>query len=241
MARKVDAIPKGTSSLTTITLPLAIWGEGYAEFLPRWWDGVLSLNRKPDEVSIVADVKNFKAVIETWPKTDIPVKAITYTGEDYADFWNKAISEATSEWVAICNVDDQFLPPALDQIDQADTEGCNLVCDSIQDKGSHNVTMSSWRPDVVAHTWTMVGAEPMKKSLWEASGGFRKGFLFADWALAMDMAKTGLVKAFDASTLRIIYDRGYDRKTLSGAMQDGNKKSEGYAMLRELASQLGLN
>lgn len=227
--------------MTTISLPLAIWGEGYDGFLPRWWAGVKQLLRQPDEIVIVADAKNFEAVLVSIPPMDIPIRLTMTEGEEYADFWNKAIELCSSEWVAICNVDDQFLPHALDQLDEADEQGCNLVCDSIQDKDSHNVTMSSWRPDVVAHTWTMVGAEPMKKSLWQASGGFRKGFLFADWGLAIDMAKTGAVKAFDASTIRIIYDRGYDRKTLSGAMQDGNKKSEGYAKLRELASQLGLN
>jgi len=226
--------------LTTISLPLAIWGEGYSEFLPRWWEGVQSLERQPDEVVIIADAKNFLKAMESTPE-GIATSVISFDGEEYADFWNEAISRCSGEWLGICNADDKFLPGALNEIDKADQEGCNLVCDWIQDKDGHDMHGSSWHPDKIATTWTMVGAEPMKKSLWQAAGGFRKGYLFADWQLAMCMAKTGLVKAYDASTTRIIYDRGQTRKTLSGVLQDGNKKTEGYAKLRALAEQLGLN
>lgn len=227
--------------MTTVTLPLALWGEGYAEFLPRWWEGVLSLERQPDEVVIVADRKNHPAVMASLPDVDFPIITEPFEGEDYADFWNRAIGLSSSEWVAICNADDKFLPGALNDIETANEQGCNLLCDSIQDKDSHTITLSYWTQDRIATDWTMVGAEPMKRSLWQAAGGFRKGYLFADWQLAMDMAKTGLVKAYDAQTVRIIYDRGYTRKTLSGIMQDGMAKADGYKMLKELASELGLN
>lgn len=223
--------------MTTVGLPLAIWGEGYSQFLERWWDGVESLERQPDEIVCVADRQNYDALVQA---SRGKAKLIRYDGKDYADFWNKAISECNTDWVAICNVDDKFLPQALNEIDKADAEGYNLICDSIQDKHDHSVHMSSWRPDVISNTWTMVGAEPMKKSLWEAAGGFLSGYLFADWQLAMGMAKSGVVRAYDASTIRIIYDRGIDRKTLSGVMSDGQTRSEGYAKLRELAEELGL-
>jgi hypothetical protein len=226
--------------LTTISLPLAIWGTGYAEFLPRWWEGVLSLEVQPDEVVIVADAKNHLDVMASLPDVDFPIITEPFQGEDYADFWNRAIGLSSSDWVAICNADDKFLPGALNEIQAADQQGCNLLCDSIQDKDSSSVTRSHWPHERIGTEWTMVGAEPMKKSLWEAAGGFRKGYLFADWQLAMDMAKTGLVKAYEASTLRIIFDRGYTRKTLSGVMQDGMAKADGYKMLRELAAELEL-
>ena len=226
--------------MTTITLPLALWGEGYAEFLPRWWEGVLSLEVQPDEVVIVADAKNHPAVMASLPDVDFPIITELFQGEDYADFWNRAIGLSSSEWVAICNADDKFLPGALNDIEVADQHECNLLCDSIQDKDSNSITRSHWSQDKVATDWTMVGAEPMKRSLWQAAGGFRKGYLFADWQLAMDMAKTGLVRAYEASTLRIIFDRGQTRKTLSGIMQDGMAKADGYKMLRELAARLEL-
>jgi hypothetical protein len=225
--------------LTTISLPLAVWGEGYAEFFPRWWEGVLSLERQPDEVVIVTDAKNFLTAIESTPQ-GIPTSVFSFDGEEYADYWNEAISRCSGEWLGICNADDKFLPGALNEIDKADQDGCNLVCDSIQDKDGGGMHRSSWHPETIATAWTMVGAEPMKKSLWQAAGGFRKGFLFADWQLAMCMAKTGQVKAYDATTTRIIYDRGHTRKTLSGVLQDNNKKSEGYVKLRALAEQLQL-
>ncbi len=236
----MGAFPKGESVVTTIGLPLAIWGTGYAEFLPRWWQGVESLQRQPDQIAIVADANNYQAVLDSIPERYRPICELANL-EDYADYWNRAIELCDTEWVAICNVDDLFLSGALDQIDQADEGGYNLVCDTIQDKHDHSLHPSSWRGDIVAHTWTMVGAEPMKKSLWDAAGRFRKGYRFADWALALGMAKSGTVKAFDASTIRIIYDRGHSRVTLSGLMASNEDKARGYEMLRSLAEELGLN
>jgi len=233
----VDTVLERTPEVTTVSLPLAIWGTGYAEFLPRWWDGVESLERQPDEIVCVADSNNYEALVESCRGK---ARLIKYDGKDYADFWNKAIEECSSEWVAICNVDDKFLPQALNDIEKADAEGCNLICDSIQDKHNGSVYPSSWRPHAIATTWTMVGAEPMKKSLWEAAGGFLSGYLFADWQLAMGMAKSGTVNAYDSSIIRIIYDRGDDRPTLSGINGDPQAKNEAHQKLRLLAQTLGL-
>lgn len=226
--------------MTTIGLPLAIWGTGYSEFLAEWWEGVQSLERQPDQIAIVADANNYQMVLDSIPERYSPICELANL-DDYAEYWNRAIELCETDWVAICNVDDHFLPGALNQIDDADAAGYNLVCDSIQDRHDHSLHFSSWQPDVIAHTWTMVGAEPMKKSLWDEAGRFRKGYRFADWALALGMAKTGKVKAYDAGTIRIIYDRGFTRVTLSGAMASDEAKSNGYKMLRELAEELGLN
>ena len=236
----MGSVPKGSTVLTTIGLPLAVWGQGYAEFLPRWWQGVLSLERKPDEVVIVTDRANQAHALATTPETNIPTSVFVIDGNDYSVFWNEAISKCDTEWVAICNADDQFLPQALNEIDAAEAEGCNLVCDWIQDKDTNELHASAWNQDSIGSHWTMLGAEPMKKSLWQAAGGFRHGYLFADWQLAMYMAKTGQVKAYHAQTVRIIYDRGQTRKTLSGVLQDHNIKAEAYQKLRALAEELQL-
>ena len=227
--------------MTTIGLPLAVWGNGYAEFLPRWWQGVLSLERKPDEVVIVTDRANHLTALATTPESAIPTSVFVIEATEYAEFWNEAISKCETDWVAICNADDQFLPQALNQIDQAESEGCTLVCDWIQDKDTNQLHASAWNQDSIGTHWTMLGAEPMRKSLWQSAGGFRRGYLFADWQLAMHMAKTEQVKPYHAQTVRIIYDRGQTRKTLSGVLQDHNIKAEAYEKLRTLANELGLN
>jgi hypothetical protein len=223
--------------VTSIGLPLAIWGQGYSEFLTRWWDGVQLLERQPDEVVIVTDAQNLPAVLEPlWHvKTAVILDRDSST---YAEFWNRAVNAIESEWVAICNVDDKFFPGALNDVDQADKEGCNLITDVIQDLDGGKLHKSRWNGKSVGKAWTMVGAEPMKRDLFVKAGGFPEGQRFVDWALAMKMYLAG-VKAYDTDTVRILYDRGKTRKTVSSMLNGQEALSEGYKSLKKLSKELG--
>jgi len=52
------------------------------------------------------------------------------------------------------------------------------------------------------------------------------------------MRKTGLVKPYRTSEIRIVYDRGYDRVTLSGASISAQDRTEGIEQIRQLAKAL---
>jgi glycosyltransferase involved in cell wall biosynthesis len=222
---------------TSISLPLAIWGEGYSQFLPKWFEGVESLERKPDEIVIVCDEANFPAVMQCITNFElVTIKVHSYN--NYAEYWNSAISLCSGKWLAICNADDYFLPQALNEIDKADAEGCNLVCDHLLHKNNNRRQSAVWNPDELNHAFNLMGANPMTKRLWEASGGF-PAVRFADWGLALRMRKTGLVKAFYASTDRIVYDAGHDRPTMSGAMLDGSLRMEGHDQIKRIVQELG--
>lgn len=231
------AIPKGTPKVTSISLPLAIWGTGYAEFLPRWWEGVQSLETEFLEVVIVTDRQNYPAVMKAITDfSKVRIRVEEYP--NYAGYWNRAIELCQGKWFAMCNVDDQFLPGALNQIAEADEEGKNLLCDSLRNKGSETIQTAKWNPAEFSMTFTLLGANPMTKQLWEAAGGFLPGIRFADWGLAIQMDKTGLVKPFYASTLRIIYDVGYDRPTLSGAQLGSAERAEANEEPKRLLREL---
>ena len=220
-----------------ISLALAVWGTGYSEYLPQWWEGVRSLETKPDEIIIVTDDKNFPAVaasVERWEK----VRVIKESLSSYAQYWNKAISLCGGKWIAICNVDDYFLPKGLNSILEAERLGKNLVCDAIRTKGKDDVQRTNWIPHELNHTFSLGGANPMTKALWQAAGGFPEGIRFADWGLALGMRKSGLVEPYVTSEIRIVYDRGYDRVTLSGASISTEERTEGLAEIRRLAKAL---
>lgn len=220
-----------------ISLPLAIWGDGYSSFLPQWWEGVRSLETKPDEIIIVTDDKNFPAVAASVPDWG-DVRLIKENLNSYAEYWNKAISLCGGKWIALCNVDDYFLPRGLNSIPEAEKRGKNLVCDAIRTKGSDHVQQTIWNPDALNYEFELGGANPMTKALWQASGGFPEGIRFADWGLALGMRKTGLVEAYVTSEIRIVYDRGYDRLTLSGATLGDDERAEGREQIRQLAKSL---
>lgn len=220
----------------TIGIPLGIWGDGYASFLSRWWEGIDSLEVQPDEIVIVTDQKNFRSVLQQ--SQGRPVWIVQEDHKDYAGYFNRAIELLQTDWIAMCNVDDYFLPGALNELQKADDEGCNLICDHLIHKDTNVVQSASWHPEQLDHSFTLMGCNPMTKHLWQASGGFPEGIRFVDWGLAIRMRETGLVRAFYASTKRIVYDVGYDRLTMSGASLDGESRSKGNAEIRALVESL---
>ena len=223
--------------MTTISLPLAIWGEGYGEFLDRWLEGVHGLARQPDEIVLVTDEQNYG--LRTKLETDMQLQTHYLKAQDYR-LWDYAIRQATSDWIAICNVDDVFLPHALDTIDQADREGYNLLIDSLVVKQTGHVWRGYWDAGMIPYRFTMPGAEPMRKDLYIEAGGFDYKFQYPDWALAVKMVAKGIARPFTSNTERIIFDTGSDRLTLSGGQQNPSVKARGSAQVHELAQELGL-
>ena len=239
MEESLGAVP-ARAPFVTVGLPLAIWGTGYSQFLNRWWQGVTALQRQPDEIYIVTDLANYKAANDSVPDShrEITSVVVDKKAKTYAEFWNNAILSLSTDWSAICNADDIFLPEALNDIEAAESEGCNLITDAIRDLQTPTVYKSRWNGVKIGTEWPMVGAEPMRVDLFKAAGGFPEGQRFVDWALAMKMYWVG-VKAYDSQIVRIIYDRGLTRKTVSSVLNGGDVLSEGYARLGELSKSLG--
>ncbi len=223
----------------SISIVLAIWGEGYSQFLPQWFKATEALERNFDEIVVVTDTNNANSVlcaISNFSKVRIRVEE----HEGYSGYFNRGIDLATSKWIAICNADDYFLPQALNSIDEAEEKEANLICDNLIHKDTNVRQSAYWEPDELNQTFRLMGANPMTKELWEAAGGFPKGVRFADWGLALKMKKTGLVKPFYAQTDRIVYDVGYDRLTLSGATLSTEDRAEGNQQINKLVEQLQL-
>jgi hypothetical protein len=223
--------------LATVSLPLAVWGEGYAQFFERWQEGVATLARQPDEIVIVTDEANKNLPVRY--HLDIALQTHYLKASDYR-LWDYAIRQCSSDWVAICNIDDKFLPNALDQIDEADEAGANLLVDSLRVKGNDHLWTGHWDANTIPQRFTMPGAEPMRKDLYIAAGGYDYNFRFPDWALAVHMVHKSLARPFTARTERIIFDTGADRVTLSGANANPQAKAQGTAQVHDLAKSLGL-
>ena len=225
------------SAVITIGLPLAIWGQDYGQFLDRWLEGVNGLERKPDEIVVVTDEKN-RGIADDL-QTDIPFTTHFLRCADYR-LWDYAIRQLTTDWLAICNVDDVFLPKALNELQLADDAGCDIVLDRLRVRGSNHIWSGSFDPVVIPFQFTMPGAEPMKRKLYLDAGGFDYRFQFPDWAMAVHMVHRGLGKPYAASTERILFDPGDTRLTMSGMNQSYNIKAAGTAQVHELSRSLGL-
>ena len=86
-------------------MPLAIWGQGYGQFLPQWFAGVDSLERQPEEIVIVCDEQNFPDVMNAATRFDIMTIKVEQH-DNYSRYWNRAIELCSSKWLGICNADD---------------------------------------------------------------------------------------------------------------------------------------
>ena len=227
-------------SKPTISIILAIWGQGYSEFLPQWFEAVETLERDFDEIVIVCDERNINHVltsIKDFSKVRIRVENFE---PEYANYWNRAVDLATSKWIAFCSADDYFLPQALNEIDAADQAGCNLLVDHLLHKGSLQRQSAVWDEAELNVNFRLMGANAQTKSLWEAVGGFPTGFQFPDWGFALRLKKSGLVKPFQASTDRIVYDMGYSRLTMSGATLPFSDRAKGQDQIHNLIKELEL-
>jgi glycosyltransferase involved in cell wall biosynthesis len=227
-------------SKATISIVLAIWGDGYAKFLPQWFEAVETLERDYDEIVIVSDEQNINQVLTSIKDfSKVRIRVENYEPE-FANYWNRAIDLARSKWIAFCCADDYFLPEALNEIDAADNAECNLIVDHLLHKGSLQRQSAVWNPAELNSDFRLMGGNSITKSLWESVGGFPYGFQFADWGFALRLKKSALVKPWQASTNRIVYDMGYDRMTMSGATLPYSDRAKGQNQINNLIKELEL-
>ena len=215
-----------------------LFGQGYSQFLPRWWAGIESLNKQPSAIVIGHDSLNKKAIQKTIPDRYRAITNLIELAGTYAEY-RVAIQEAqTTDWISICDIDDTYLPDAFGELDRAHNEGCDIYVDKIQMKHDGSIMEGRWIPDQIPYRMTCPANAPIKRELFAKTGGPTKGAIFDDWELYIRCVAAG-AKPFHASTIRIIHDLGYDRVTMSGVMRPANHDEDGKAHIARVRAELG--
>jgi hypothetical protein len=224
--------------MTTISVVSAIWGDRYRQFLPRWWDSVQALERQPEQVVIITDRRCFELAHSTKPfGYKVPTKILGLHDElTFNEYYDRAYQECEMEWLAICCIDDVFVPEALNDIDKADEAGCEMVADGVKFTNQSRIWKGYWNPSEIYRNMTMPGAAPMKKSMYERVG-WPKDIYWSDWAFYMKCAKAG-VKVYQSDLIRIIFDEGYNHKTQSGQQLDPDTRAFANQQIGEFAAKL---
>ena len=229
----------GTSSKVTIGISSCLFGTGYNGFYPRWWAGIRGLNKQPDSIVIAFDSLNKEEVLNNIPED---YKEITKTIEmegTYSEF-RRAIYEAQdTDWISIGDVDDQYLPGAFDELEEADKQGCDIYIDKVQFKHDGSILEGRWNPELIPYQMTCPGNAPIKRSLYLKTGGTTSGTFFDDWELYIRAVHAG-AKPYHASTVRLIHDLGYDRITLSGVNRSMEKDAFSKQAIARVREELGL-
>ena len=224
----------------TIGLSAGVFGTRYTGFIEQWWDGVIGLNRQPDTIVFVYDAQNKEAVLAKLPEQYKEItKFIEFDGDDFGEFRHLMQTNQTADWFSVCGIDDQYLPAAFDEIEQADAEGCDIYIDKVQFKHNGQILEGRWEPEHIPHRMTCPGAAPMKLDLYNKTGGVTKGTIWDDWELYIRCVVAG-AKPYHANTVRIIHDLGYDHETLSGVKRNSQNDEIGNAYIAKVRQELGL-
>lgn len=198
------------SSLSVVT---ACWGEQYAEFIPRWWQGLQSLNRKPDEI-IIGIVEGDPVGLAKSIPEGIEAKVVVLPDLPINYKFEEAINHVTSKWFSLIPIDDELLPGAYDELDQADAQGAELYIDSIQYRHNGQIWKGHWDHASIATLMPAPQLIPCTLELYKRLGQ-KFDYRWSDWVFQIDAAKAG-AKPFIASTVRMLFDSGLDRVTESG-------------------------
>jgi hypothetical protein len=225
--------------MTTISVVSAIWGLEYRQFVDRWWHSVVALERTPDQIVVITDEDNFDFIQSSKPSGyEVALKIVPLDNETtFHGYWDTAFRGGDMDWIVGLAIDDVFVSEALNDIDRADEEGCELVSDGCRFTDQPRIWKGYWNPVEMFHSMTMPGAAPMRKDMYERLGGFPWEIYWSDWAFYMVCAKAG-VKVFQSDLIRMIFDEGYTHKTQSGEQLDPETRQFANNQIKQFANML---
>lgn len=222
--------------MTTVTLGLACWGEQYGQFLPEWWDAVLKLERKPDEIILAHGVGDKAGLVASIP-AGVVAKVIEVNSLNSSRYWNELINACSSEWLIVCPSDDRLLPEALNDLENADNAGADLIVDAIRYKTSGRVWKGSWDPSAFGSIMTAPQLSICRKNLYERVGGIKENYRWSDWIFHIDVSQTDAVIYF-SDIVRMVFDEGFSHETESGRLLPPEARSAGDQQVRDYVASL---
>ena len=224
----------------TIGISAGVFGTRYTKFIPQWWESIARLNIQPDAIVFLYDKQNEEPALSQIPERYKPItKFIEFSGEDFGEFRHLSQMSQETDWVSVIGIDDQYLPEAFDEIEQAELEGCDIYIDKIQFKHNGELMEGRFIPEELPSRITCPGAAPIKLDLYKRTGGVSKGTIWDDWELYLRCAAVG-AKPYHANTIRIIHDLGFDHETLSGVNRNPENDRLGAEQMARVRKELGL-
>ena len=207
----------------TVTLFTIAEGASYARFIPAWWDSVMAMSRKPDEIVIVINRLDYaKARGTVPPGCDIPVLFAELDEPFSTAYFNEGVRAATSDWVSYCGIDDRMLPDGYLDLHGADQVGADIIVAKIvltDGRRWHGL----WDSSQLLNVNTVPAHSPFKRQLWVEVGGY-PNIRWSDWGFWLRAAKHG-VNPYHALREIAIFDVGETHETMSGVSLDQETRS----------------
>jgi len=195
----------------TITLVVTGGHERYAPFVQRWWDSVLIMEPRPDEIVAVIDTNDTTGLGGIIDPNEIPCQIIVKDYPYDITYLNDGFGAATHEWVAFCGIDDMMMKNAYADIDQAGD--ADIIVGSIE-LSSGDIARGAWDVDALMTQNTLPAHSPFRKQLWVDVGGL-PDIRWSDWGFWIKCAKRG-VTTYTTNNVTAWFDMGANHETMSG-------------------------
>lgn len=221
----------------TVSITTQVWGAQYGQFIPRWWESVKNLKRKPDEIVLVgstADPAGLMSSVPDW--VDVPVVKIQTECEYMQQWATTAVHACSSEWIALMPIDDQWGDEALDAIDEADSD---LIIDRTEFLQGGEWP-ARWDTSAVNdRRFAPAGFAPFRRNLIPIWDMIPNDCHWNDYVFYLLLAKHE-ARVHHTNNLRMIHDLGYSHETMSGVLMNSAKRIAANRQLDKIRKELGI-
>lgn len=220
----------------SVSVVVPVWGTRYQPFIARWWESLRQVNRKPDEIVLVAEKGDRSGLLSSIPDwCEIPISAKQTEHEHYQQWWTEAVHTASKDWIVQMPIDDQFAPTALDSIDDAEGE---FVVDRVEFL-TGGEWPAAWSLPPRNRRFAPAGVSPFKRTLLPIWDEIPEDCHWNDYVWYLLLAKHE-VKPHITNNLRMIHDLGNNHETMSGLNMNPETRVKADNQLARIRAELGL-
>lgn len=166
-------------------------GEKYQNRLPEWARSIMSLTTQPDEICIVTNTVPMGLVAEVHdllPQATFMISNRPWRHHPQV-LVNDAIEKTFTTWICKMDVDDLFLPHALDGLEESSAD---VFCFGISYLGQDLPGQSPSPEQVLSRQANLVfSGSPYRRKLWV--GNPYRDMIFEDWAFWVGCAARGAI------------------------------------------------
>jgi hypothetical protein len=185
----------------------------YAKYAQRWWDAILAMEQRPDEIVATIDDHDSAGLAAIIDPNEIPTKIIVMSEPYSAEYINTAMGAAEGEWLSFCGIDDTMRPHAYTDISEAGS--ADIVIGTL-DLSTGITWGGMWNPEFLMSQNTLPAHSFIRKELWKELNGL-PNIRWSDWGFWLKCAKRG-VTTYSSKNVTAWHDLGLDHETLSGLL-----------------------
>jgi hypothetical protein len=219
--------------MNTVSLIVSGAHERYAPYVARWWDSVLAMNPRPDEIVATIDADDSAGIRSVIDPSEVPTQIIVMPGPYSVDYLNTGFAAAHSEWLGFCGIDDMMKVSAYADVSEAGD--ADIIVGSIE-LSAGNIQHGFWNPDALMHENTLPAHSLIRKRLWSELGGL-PDLRWSDWGFWLKCAHRG-VHTYTSRNVTAWFDMGESHETMSGLQVPAIVRAEAYREVMEFKQTL---